>query len=371
MLDKLHKVFIKKPNKDGKFSEHLAGRFVSHDGHTFLLEDYHGLLSHVLGNGPMGYHEMSHLDSLKRNPYFKVEPYSGEEEVPEPTPTRSAFEYYSGEGKPKVIEFVNGVPHLDGIELPQHEIDTIKQNVHSGKAKIRYRFNELEHSIKKMEKVFKQLKKNSHPDTEQIGAAFNFLRNLMATHPEAAKHERTFADLIYKDGMVPEVGSKLAFDDFKSRPRDGVHIMMDGNDFKHINDQFGHGVGDQAIKTFGQAMRAAADEVAPHQSKLFRAGGDEFAAHMPTLEHAAKFARKLREKLDAIPPIGGAHKLSMSFGFGHNPETADQALYEAKKQKFHPQNPAERQYRVGSAPNMAHSLVPGSEGAVPLSPTQS
>lgn len=32
-------------------------------------------------------------------------------------------------------------------------------------------------------------------------------------------------------------------------------IMMDINDFKHINDKYGHDVGDQAIRTIGSLLK--------------------------------------------------------------------------------------------------------------------
>jgi hypothetical protein len=124
------------------------------------------------------------------------------------------------------------------------------------------------------------------------------------------------------------------------------------------------------------------DEVAPGQSKLFRnpdeqnlfrGGGDEFVAYVPTHEHAVRFARALRSKLDQIPAIGGTHKLSMSFGFGHDFDTADKALYQAKEQKYSaPGTPGLRDrprrpgMEIGNVPSLAHSLVPGFEGPVPL-----
>lgn len=368
MLDKFYVVFIKKPQKDGKFSEHPAGRFISHNGHMLLLEDYHGLLSRVLKSGQMGHNELSLLDSLKKNPYFRVVSYSDLHKSPtEPAPEeRSVFEYHHGKEKPKLIEFINGIPHSDGVQLPQHEIDTIRDNVSSGNASIKYRFNKLEQSIKKMEKVFENLIK-SDEDTAKLTAAFAYLREKGKTDPEAAEHAKIFTKLVYQDLMAPEVGSKRALEDFLSRPRGGVHVMMDGNDFKSINDNFGHKAGDDAIKMFAKTLRNAADAAAPGQCKVFRAGGDEFAAHFPSMEHAAKFLRQVHQNLDAVPPLAGTHKLSMSFGLGNTLQVADEALKKAKDQKMNPQDNTQRRFEPGKVPNLAHSLVPGSEGPIPIS----
>ncbi len=54
----------------------------------------------------------------------------------------------------------------------------------------------------------------------------------------------------------------------------------------------------------------------------------------------------------------------MSFGFGNDFQTADKALYHAKEQKTNPITGL-RAHPVGQTPNLAHSLIPGSEGAVP------
>jgi len=148
---------------------------------------------------------------------------------------------------------------------------------------------------------------------------------------------------------------------------------MDSNGFKAINDTFGHQTGDDAIKSMGRAAREAMDEaVGSDNGKLWRAGGDEFTAHVPDHESAAKFIRAYQTKLDAIPKVGGTHKLSMSFGLGTNPEQADQALFEAKKQKYTPETshlPERQRVKVfdeGNVPHLAHSLVPGNEGPIKL-----
>jgi diguanylate cyclase (GGDEF)-like protein len=143
----------------------------------------------------------------------------------------------------------------------------------------------------------------------------------------------------------------------------GVHVMLDGSGFKSINDTHGHHAGDEAIKSMGGAIRSAVDDVVgPQHQDVWRVGGDEFAAHMPTHEHAARFLRTLRSKLDAIPHVGGTHRLAMQGGIGATPEDADKALYHAKDTKK----------QLGPLPGQAHSnfhsLMPGHEGAIPLDP---
>jgi hypothetical protein len=153
---------------------------------------------------------------------------------------------------------------------------------------------------------------------------------------------------------------------------------MDGNQFGQINKLHGQLAGDQAIKAFGQAAREAMDEAVgrgPGGGKMFRHtdeqvlyrnGGDEFIANVPSHEHAAKFARLLSKKLQDIPAVGGTHKLSMSYGLGLDHETADKAQMLAKGQKYHDLERKQPKYPDGQVPNLAHSLVPGFEGPLPV-----
>lgn len=160
-----------------------------------------------------------------------------------------------------------------------------------------------------------------------------------------------------------KMGNLAAYEDFLESKPQGVHVLMDGNDFGQVNKRAGMPAGDAAIKQMGNAIREAANEtVGQSKSKLFRRGGDEFVLHVPSHEHAAHFARKVREKLDAIPPIAGFYKPSLSIGIGHTPEHADQALIHAKQAK------KQMGYPVGQAQQHVHSLVPGKEGPVPVKP---
>ena len=209
-------------------------------------------------------------------------------------------------------------------------------------------------------------------DTSDLTGAFGKLRELVNAGHLDPEHERVLAKYVYRDSMVPELGNKFAYSDFLSRPREGAHTMIDLNNFKFINDRYGHAAGDEAIKAVGRAVRGAADEVGKGNLKAFRVGGDEFSVHAPAPEHAHRFARALRTRLEAIPPVGGSHKLSVSMGFGADPDTADKALYMAKGQKYTPESQglpeSQRQtiHPIGTAPSFAHSLLPGQEGPVPL-----
>jgi GGDEF domain-containing protein len=378
--------------------EHRAGRFLLHNGKLHHLEDYHGLIEHLLPEGKLTLKTISAIHGLKMSPHVRIDlediPSAKEDAkvAPTPVPQRqprppSVFEYRrAGHDKPHTLEVTGGKYLLDGEELSHPEVQTVLNNHKSGAATIRYKSTGPSPlaKIQQMEEMFEILVKadeagmRPHELVQYIRDAEARGHMPKGAGDAATKH-------FFEDPMTPGIGNKVAFKDHleKNPNRPGTYIQMDGNDFSKINNAFGHAAGDGAIKAFGKAAREAMDEsVGQENGKLFRNGGDEFVAHVPSAEHAAKFSRVLSQKLNEVAPIGGVHQLSMSYGFGNDPATADKALYEAKKQKVvnPPKTPGlwsaisrklglggeKRKYKVGQVPNLAHSLVPGAEGPIPV-----
>jgi diguanylate cyclase (GGDEF)-like protein len=119
--------------------------------------------------------------------------------------------------------------------------------------------------------------------------------------------------------------------------------MIDLDDFKSINDSFGHPTGDVALRIAGQAIV----DVAPPGATVARTGGDEFAAIMPGVsrEEAEQVAARIRYAVAAAnfvvdsPPGGrgriratvGTATLGEDFDPGHLLQEADSALYAGKR----------------------------------------
>ena len=115
--------------------------------------------------------------------------------------------------------------------------------------------------------------------------------------------------------------------------------LLDLDDFKKINDRFGHAAGDEALTFFGARLR----EAVRSEDTAARLGGDEFVLLLMEAdpESIRLVMRRIRGALAAFRPLGPqALNLSCSAGIAHYPddgttleallEAADKRLYAAK-----------------------------------------
>ena len=96
-------------------------------------------------------------------------------------------------------------------------------------------------------------------------------------------------------------------------------VMIDIDDFKKVNDVFGHAVGDEVLAELADHLRAtvrAGDIVC-------RIGGEEFAVIVPgsRAERTITLARRLAERLDEVE-LELAGRIAVSIGIAQGPEHA-------------------------------------------------
>ncbi len=120
----------------------------------------------------------------------------------------------------------------------------------------------------------------------------------------------------------------------------GALLIVDADNFKALNDRYGHDRGDEALITIAQSIRnmlRAPDIVG-------RLGGEEFGVFLPgaSPRQAELVAERIRRTVNEAPfaPAGTAHPLSVSVGgaafsrrlsFADLFRFADQQLYAAKR----------------------------------------
>jgi diguanylate cyclase (GGDEF)-like protein len=119
----------------------------------------------------------------------------------------------------------------------------------------------------------------------------------------------------------------------------GALLFIDLNEFKQINDDYGHGIGDQLLTTAARRLCGSLRV----QDIIGRQGGDEFVALVPnvTSEVAEQLAARLTKSLE-VPYLIFTHTLrcAASIGYALYPDNAhtltglmraaDRAMYRAK-----------------------------------------
>jgi diguanylate cyclase (GGDEF)-like protein/PAS domain S-box-containing protein len=113
-------------------------------------------------------------------------------------------------------------------------------------------------------------------------------------------------------------------------------IMMDIDNFKKINDTFGHAVGDHILKSSSQLLK----KKARNTDSVIRWGGEEFLIIVPDsrLKDALEFAERIRKSIEQhtdkevgiITASFGVAELRPDEGTASMLNRADKALYKAK-----------------------------------------
>jgi len=117
-------------------------------------------------------------------------------------------------------------------------------------------------------------------------------------------------------------------------------LVVDIDHFKHINDTYGHDVGDEVL----QQIATLLDECTRKTDLAARVGGEEFCIIFPATDQATsiRLAETLRQSIEMKPfkTSGGIIELTVSIGIAeHAPGTehsltfkaADEALYRSKE----------------------------------------
>lgn len=149
---------------------------------------------------------------------------------------------------------------------------------------------------------------------------------------EKARHD-DMTGLLNRAAFIDAVEEKCA------QESPGAFLLVDADNFKQINDTFGHLTGDEALRKIARGLEMV---LRGHDLKG-RLGGEEFGVFISgaTLEQASTIAERMRHAVETIQflPNGQGARLTVSIGvtvakrgtsFCDLMDEADRRLYEAK-----------------------------------------
>lgn len=129
----------------------------------------------------------------------------------------------------------------------------------------------------------------------------------------------------------------MEFVSLKRRNHPYAILMLDIDHFKHVNDTYGHAVGDGVLQMMADALKNSirADDFA------CRFGGEEFLILLPdtTIDDACQVAEKIRTTIGALKHhVAGSITISIGVSLAYADDAredvaikrADEALYDAK-----------------------------------------
>jgi diguanylate cyclase (GGDEF)-like protein len=173
---------------------------------------------------------------------------------------------------------------------------------------------------------------------------FRFVDSLLEVEFTEALHARGITDQLTGAFNKSYIVARLGFViDLASELHPVSVITFDFDDFKQVNDRFGHAAGDHVLKR----TCAIITEAFVRQSDVFsRIGGEEFVIVLPdtTTEQAAIIAERIRYTLEQTVFEYEAMQIHLTSSFGvccgtnplEQPETlllrADELLYRSKRE---------------------------------------
>ena len=210
------------------------------------------------------------------------------------------------------------------------------------------RFSEVTRKIRDTEDFTHRLPSTHVAEVRAMSEDFNAMLDVIQrSTSEVQVRNKELARLAFYDPLTGAANRVLLLDrmtqliDAHSRDaRPFAVVEFDLDDFKLLNDQLGHQVGDAFLKAMSHRCKSALRPV----DTFARLGGDEFIALLPNVssrEDAFTVARKLAEAVHASNHV---HSLPISctasMGIGLYPEDGqstnelmarvDAAMYEAK-----------------------------------------
>ncbi|MGL5204400.1 EAL domain-containing protein [Cetobacterium sp.] len=165
-----------------------------------------------------------------------------------------------------------------------------------------------------------------------------FFLSILVMHQTAKmqKHKKTTKELLKDD--LTGLYSRRVYNEFcrENIKLEGCAILLDLNNFKSVNDTYGHDYGDKILIEVGKCLQKVFNK-----DYIFRISGDEFYVFLNCIEDVELKFRKLK-KIFKDSTILRNYNISFSLGYYYKKDDvtmidafkyADMAMYFAKREK--------------------------------------
>lgn len=219
-------------------------------------------------------------------------------------------------------------------------------------AELEYRIRTFSGTYRWMRSRDVAFKRDDHGRTVQIlGSALDidervkeqarvkqYSENLEIQGRHLRELNETLAQLAMTDGLTGLLNSQTARTEMQLRFKDASEYsllaVLDVDQFKACNDEFGHPHGDSILKSLARIMKT----ILPPDAILGRFGGEEFGFWVQHDAADPNYAERLRKAVEAFEWT--KRKVTISVGYVHPHDfasfsdalfRADEVLYEAKR----------------------------------------
>jgi diguanylate cyclase (GGDEF)-like protein len=181
---------------------------------------------------------------------------------------------------------------------------------------------------------------------DEIGELTDALNGLLG---RIRKYQSELVRLANTDGLTGILNRRTFFSKGEvllSKYESGIYfVQIDLDNFKSVNDNYGHGIGDQVLELVGRLLQGSVRTVGEREPDIVgRLGGEEFGILLSTdsIEQAQSVTERLRATLEKSEVDTGSQPLNITGSFGlaeaMPKETldnlyhrADAACYKAKR----------------------------------------
>lgn len=233
----------------------------------------------------------------------------------------------------KIIEYVKRVDELSGIPMivlsDGEDEEFEKKCIHLGATDFIFRPCSAVGIRSRVQRVCKieQIIRNLRSDMYEKCAVIDEMNDMVHRDPLTKLFNRSYAE--------EQINAYLC-----ERRNRGTLLMIDMDNFKQINDSFGHIVGDEILVEFANTLKA----LTRRDDVVCRLGGDEFiiflknvSSHAMIIEKVEQIIVTLEKRL--VKPDGGNITVSTGIAvspsdgrsFTHLYQNADKSLYFVKQ----------------------------------------